>query len=201
MLTSNIYIADRLINGQMSTVIKIGVNPNAQVPTVIYIKFDDNRAGKVLIDSSNNSFAKGNRLVPIEPILARFKLRPGKPSSPEIQRVQFPITLAWACTVHKVQGPSLDNVVISFDLFKQRSFNYGQVYVALSRCTSLNGIHILGQMESKHVRADPRVHKEYERLRNISPPIIQLRYDLLILENSSVVRLCFKYQITKKAQY
>ena len=35
---------------------------------------------------------------------ARIKLRPGKSSSPEIQRLQFPITLAWACTVHKVQG-------------------------------------------------------------------------------------------------
>ena len=191
MLTSNIDIADRLINGQMGTVIKFGFNSNTQVPRVIYVKFDDNEAGKGLIDRSNNSFAKENKVVPIECILARFKVKPAKASSPEIQRVQFPITLAWTCTVHKVQGLTLDNVVISFDLFKQRSFNYGQVYVALSRCTSLNGIHILGRLESKHVRADPRVHKEYERLRNTSPQYTtQLRNELLISENSSVVRLC-----------
>ena len=85
-------------------------------PTIIYIKFDDSKAEKALIDKCNNTFAKQNRLVPIEPILARFKIRPGKPSSPEIQRMQFPITLAWACAVHKVQGLTLDEIVISLDL-------------------------------------------------------------------------------------
>ena len=39
--------------------------------------------------------------------------------------------LAWACTVHKVEGLSFDKVVISFELVKQRSFNNGQMYVAL----------------------------------------------------------------------
>ena len=49
---------------------------------------------------------------------------------------------------------------------KQRSFNYGQIYVALSRATSLQGLHILGEIQSKHIKANPKVHKEYERLRN-----------------------------------
>ena len=138
-------------------------------PTIIYIKFDDDKAGKNMITRSSNLFVRENSAVPIEPILARIKIRPGKPSSPEIQRVQFPITLAYAVTIHKVQGLSLNEVVISFELFKQRSFNAGQIYVALSRSTSLNGIYILGDIQSKHVRADPRVHKEYKRLREISP--------------------------------
>ena len=103
-----------------------------------------------LESSSSSVFARENGVVPIEPVLSRIKIRPGKPSSPEIQRIQFPITLAWACTVHKVQGLTLQNVVISFNLNKQRSFNYGQVYVALSRATSLQGLHILGQVNSKH---------------------------------------------------
>ena len=46
--------------------------------------------------------------------------------------MQFPITLAWACTVYKVQGLTLHKIVISFELVKQRFFNYGQVYVAIS---------------------------------------------------------------------
>ena len=116
MLTTNIDIADRLIHGQMGTIIKIDMNKNTKKPSIIYIKFDDKLAGKALIDKCNNTFAKQNRLVPIEPILARFKIRPGKPSSPEIQRMQFPITLAWACTVHKVQGLTLDKIVTSLDL-------------------------------------------------------------------------------------
>ena len=76
--------------------------------------------------------------------------------------------MAWACTVHKVQGLTLNKIVISFDLFKQRSFNFGQTYVALSCATSLQGLYVLGKLEHKHIKADPRVIEEYERLQNTS---------------------------------
>jgi len=168
MLTTNIDIADRLINGLMGTVIRIDVNPNTRKPIVIYIKFDDGEAGKNAIAKYPNNYAREHQVVPIEPVLTRIKVRPGKASSPEIQRTQFPLTLAWACTVHKVQGLTMENVVISFDLIKQKSFNYGQVYVALSRSTTLQGIHILGNIEGKHVKANPKVHTEYQRLQNMS---------------------------------
>ena len=168
MLTTNIDIADRLINGQMGTVLKIGVNEITQKPSIVYLKFDDTKAGQNLTRTSGNNFAKENALVPVQPVLTKIKLHPGKASSPEVQRIQFPISLAWACTVHKVQGLTLQNVVISFNLNRQRSFNYGQVYVALSRATSLSGLHINGKINSKHVRADPRVTSEYERLRSLS---------------------------------
>ena len=107
MLTTNIDIADRLINGQMGTVIKIGLNEKTQKPNMVYIKFDDSDAGKNAITKHSNSFARGNNVIPIEPVLTKIKIRPGKPSSPEIQRTQFPLTLAYACTVHKVQGLTL----------------------------------------------------------------------------------------------
>ena len=102
------------------------------------------------------------------PVLAKFKVRKGKGSSPEIEITQFPLTLAWACTVHKVQGLTLENTVVSFQLFRQRSFNYGQINVALSRVKSLAGVNILGNIDSKQIRADPRVHQEYQRIRDIS---------------------------------
>ena len=175
MLTTNIDIADRLIHGQMGTIIKINMNRNKKKTSIIYIKFDDSLVRKALIDKCN----KQNRLVPIEPILARFRIRPGKPSSPEIQQMQFPITLAWACTVHKVQGLTLDKTIISFELVKQRFFNYGQIYVAISRSTTLQGIHILGQIEHRHVRTNPKVYEEYRRLRSTSAlePPVQIAFD------------------------
>ena len=173
MLTTNINIVDRLINGQMGTVMRIDVNKVTKKPTVIYVKFDDQRAGTNLIQHSGSPYAREHGVVPIEPVLTKIKLRPGKLSSPEVQRIQFPITLAWACTVHKVQGLTLQNVVISFHLNKQKSFNYGQVYVALSCSTSLQGLHILGQINNKHVRANPRVHNEYDRLRRLNEEDIQ----------------------------
>ena len=45
------------------------------------------------------------------------------------------------------------------------SFNYGQIYVAISRAKTLQGIYTLGKIQHKHVRANP---KEYERLRNVA---------------------------------
>ena len=118
MLTTNLDIADRLINGQMGTVVKIHFNKVTQKPTVVYVKYDDDRAGSTSIQTSRDRFARESSAVPIKPVLSKIKVRPGKPSSPEIQRIPFPITLAWACTVHKVQGLTLHNVVISFNLKK-----------------------------------------------------------------------------------
>ena len=117
------------------------------------------------IQKCTDNYAREHSAVPIQPVLARIKLRPGKPSSPEIQRLQFPITMAWACTVHKVQGLTVNEIVVYFDLHRQKHFNYGQIYVPLSRARSLQGLHVIGQLENKHVGANPKVHAEYHRLR------------------------------------
>ena len=76
--------------------------------------------------------------------------------------------LAWACTVHKVQGLSLRKIVVSFQLLKQRNFNYGHIYVALSRVTTLEGLYVLGCLSVKAIRADPRALEEYNRMRSES---------------------------------
>ena len=49
---------------------------------------------------------------------------------------QFPLTLGWAITIHKSQGLTFDNIVIHCPY----AFAPGMLYVALSRCTSMNGI-------------------------------------------------------------
>ena len=56
MLTTNINIQDRLINGQMGTVVKIDLNSHKDT-TVLYIEFDDVKAGEISINTSTDSFA------------------------------------------------------------------------------------------------------------------------------------------------
>ena len=72
-----------------------------------------------------------------------------------------------ACTDHKVQGLSLTEEVAIFDLESQKSFNQGQIYVALSRITSINELYLIG----KYTKAALKVNeskKEYEKLRTES---------------------------------
>ncbi|MCM1065959.1 MAG: AAA family ATPase [Muribaculaceae bacterium] len=67
----------------------------------------------------------------------------------------FPIKAAWALTIHKSQGLTFDNVVI--DLGRGGAFAGGQVYVALSRCTSLQGIGLLSRIDARDVFVNPEV--------------------------------------------
>ena len=56
--------------------------------------------------------------------------------------------------MHKVQGLSLDQIVLSCNLLKQRSFNPGQFYVGISRATSLEGLFLTGKFDKKVIVVD-----------------------------------------------
>lgn len=74
-------------------------------------------------------------------------------------RAQVPLILAWALSIHKAQGQTLDRVKV--DLGKV--FEKGQAYVALSRATSMQGLQVL-RFDPTKVMAHPRVRTFYSNL-------------------------------------
>ena len=73
-------------------------------------------------------------------------------ASLSIKRTQFPLTLAWASTVHKTQGLSLEQGVIDFDLQKQKSFGTGQLYIALIRVKTYDNLYCIGEFIKSAIR-------------------------------------------------
>ena len=67
---------------------------------------------------------------------------------------QYPLRLAWAVTIHKSQGKTFDRVVVDIG---RGTFASGQVYVALSRCTSFRGLVLKKPIKKGHILMDYRV--------------------------------------------
>ncbi len=67
---------------------------------------------------------------------------------------QYPLKLAWAVTIHKSQGQTFDRVIIDIGW---GTFAHGQMYVALSRCTTLEGIVLKQPLAQRHILMDERV--------------------------------------------
>lgn len=74
---------------------------------------------------------------------------------------QFPLMLAWAVTIHKSQGKTLEKVKVDLG---NGAFAPGQVYVALSRCRSINDISLARPIYPTEIMCDQRIKRFYEAL-------------------------------------
>jgi ATP-dependent DNA helicase PIF1 len=72
---------------------------------------------------------------------------------------QYPLCLAWALTIHKIQGATLSMAEIDIG---QSIFEYGQTYVALSRIKSLDGLY-LSEFQPERIQANPKVVEFYRK--------------------------------------
>ena len=134
-----------------------GASSNNDVTSVL-VKFDNEQVGVKTCLSSQYRSCYPNA-VPLSKIEVVF-LAKGKRGA-EITRLQFPLTLAWATTIHKVQGLTLEAIVVDM---KGTQFNPGQIYVALSRVKALSGLHIVNFNEQA-IKKSTLVDDEMARLR------------------------------------
>lgn len=155
MLRSNINVEKGLVNGAIGNITEI-IWPyfrrdqiyDTDVPSV---RIDFGRDGIHLIEPQSIQF-------------------PAKFNYGTIERRMLPIVLCWACTVHKMQGCTVDYAVVYLG---KCLFQKGQAYVALSRVRSLDGVRIVDMECSKlsgKIPCNEKAIEEMERLRKYNPP-------------------------------
>lgn len=138
ILKRNTNVNAGLCNGALGTVTGFNIE-NEETVTGILVKFDN-------LD----------HLVTIEKITSDFEFQ----RNIYIPRTQFPLSLAWALTIHKAQGMSLDAVLLDLGL---NIFEGGQAYVALSRARKLNTVFLI-DFSPHSLRCRPECIIEYNRL-------------------------------------
>lgn len=99
---------------------------------------------------------------PVEWEIIRYKADPSGEIETEIVGSfrQYPLKLAWAITIHKSQGKTFDRVLIDLG---GGAFEHGQLYVALSRCRTLEGICLRHPIQPRDVITDDRVVDFFSR--------------------------------------
>ncbi len=107
---------------------------------------------------------------------------------------QYPLKLAWAITIHKSQGLTFDRAIID----AQAAFAHGQVYVALSRCRSFEGIVLRTMIDVSSVKTDIQVRDFTQKSRENAPDETQLalskrEYQQLLLRELFGFKTAQKY--------
>ncbi|CAJ0552604.1 Ff.00g006820.m01.CDS01 [Fusarium sp. VM40] len=170
MLTQN--IDQTLVNGSQGCVIDF-----CNTLSFLHTSWEDG-------NTHHNSDEVTDKLLPLYPVVL-FTMRDGKPRIHHCEpvewaverwlpkpwetdgwvvnklatRVQVPLILAWALSIHKAQGQTLDRVKVDLE----RVFETGQAYVALSRTRSIEGLQVLNFDPSK-VAVHPKAKAFYESL-------------------------------------
>lgn len=168
LLLHNISIPDGLVNGAQGVI--IGFEPFEDVPPdfeirdeglPVYWPEDDLNERKISEFMTGCKKAEGwpvvqfanGRIKTIYPICQSILYGDTRPYT-LLGRIQLPLAAAWALTVHKSQGMTLDNAVVNVT----RAFTDGQIYVALSRVRTLAGLKVEGDLASlKRFRGNQQV--------------------------------------------
>lgn len=162
MFLENLWQEAGLVNGALGRVADLawleGANPREEAPYVVFVEFDaytgppyfteGNNAGDGNAGDGNAGDEARRRTVPIFRSTREFLV-----GAVACTRTQFPLTVAFAVTVHKCQGITASRVVTDIS---GRDFQPGLTYVAVSRATSLQGVMFDAPFDLEAIRQSSR---------------------------------------------
>ncbi len=120
----------------------------------------------IVIDLEHWGGMKTLEIQPLEWHIIRYRLNAQQEVEAEVTGVfrQFPVKLAWAITIHKSQGKTFDKIQVDLG---RGAFEFGQTYVALSRCRTLEGVVLSKPLRQTDILVDQRIHEFYESTRKV----------------------------------
>lgn len=154
MLTNDPY--DRWVNGSIGRVLDVTFGRRGdrdERGPVVVVEFTDGEVAEVALHTWDVT----------RPVSAGGTMRHEVVGT----FTQYPFALSWAITIHKSQGQTLDRLVVDLS---GGTFAAGQLYVALSRCRSLDGLVLTRPVHPRDLKTDRRITRFLRTLDTVSAP-------------------------------
>ena len=187
MLIYNVNVSDSLVNGSMGTI--VGVKSEESKVKAIVVSFDDPNTGeeqKVQYRNIADEFTSQNG-IPILQVKQEYS-RKGQAKKTRGCLIQFPLQLAWASTVHKLQGDTIKSGK-NYVVHGHKRMPPSMGYTALSRCSKESNIFIADSFDfEKHLKCNLKSLKAKIQLdeRNVAPTYEKMEFDLFFVNIRSL---------------
>ena len=184
-IATNVRTDDGLTNGASNIIILVRLTSENTPSGIIWVQFDHEDVGKKTRQENRNLYVRGilGTWTPIKPVTTQFAV--GRNKSAQVIRKQFPLRPASAKTVHRSQGDTQSQIVVSLNTNRTVPHIH---YVALSRVTTIEGLYITDLCENK-ISVDQRVVKEMEMLRTEHK--LELCFKPLYMLDHNDLKICY----------
>ena len=156
MLITNVDVSDGLSNGVSGVIKGFEYGKSNNMPKTVFVHFDSPRIGSKL-RSTQSIPSKYSGCIPIKPHKDTMTVKLNR-KAVTLTREQVPLKLSWAVTVHKVQGQTTSQAVISM-----KHHTKAMAYVALSRVSSIDGMYLV-DYDSTKIFCDQGISKEIAKM-------------------------------------